>query len=264
MFKFATLSAGIHILGLASWSPPIVSTYGAETVLSVRFFSEILDDVAPVATKPAASSHERLARKNVKRPPRRAHDDGRGSNLVKPTSIRTVIKRETNKIPRTAKYVREDTTVMQTAASIPFPEPSNAAPFTSTQHNRPLHKPIAMSSIVKFERRVKTSNATIRGEPKLASAEIRRKLQTDLARYFSYPAIARQRGWQGHVQIGFRLQPDGKLTDIYIARSSGYRLLDKSAVKALRQVEPLGEAATLLKGKSIDMELPVIYRLEQP
>lgn len=121
-----------------------------------------------------------------------------------------------------------------------------------------------MSSVVKFERRATTSDTTTGGESKSASAHIRGKLRTNLARYFSYPAIARRRGWQGHVQIGFRLQPDGKLTDIYIARSSGYRLLDKSAIKALRQVEPLAEAATLLKGKSIDMELPVIYKLEQP
>ena len=98
----------------------------------------------------------------------------------------------------------------------------------------------------------------------MASAHIRGKLQTDLARYFSYPAIARQRGWQGHVQIGFRVQPDGKLTNIYIVRSSGYRLLDKSALKALRQVEPLTEAVTLLEGKSVDMQLPVIYKLEKP
>ncbi len=115
-----------------------------------------------------------------------------------------------------------------------------------------------------FEPPITTANTTTDGKPKLASVHIREKLQTDLARYFSYPAIARQRGWQGRVQIGFRVQPDGKLTNIYIARSSGYRLLDKSALKALRRVEPLAEAATLLNGKSIDMELPVIYKLEQP
>jgi TonB family protein len=66
------------------------------------------------------------------------------------------------------------------------------------------------------------------------------------------------------VQIRFRVQPDGKLTNIYIARSSGYRLLDKSALKALQHVEPLVEVTALLKGKSVDMELPVIYKLEQP
>ena len=121
-----------------------------------------------------------------------------------------------------------------------------------------------MPSTVKFEQPVTTVNTTTGNKTKLASAHIRGKLRTDLARYFSYPAIARQRGWQGHVQIGFRIQPDGKLTHIYIARSSGYRLLDKSALKALRQVEPLVEVKTLLKGKSVDIELPIIYKLEQP
>jgi TonB family protein len=265
MFKFATLSAAIHILGLASWPPPIMLTYGAETVLSVRFFFEMSDDVTVAATKPAATSHERLAEKNAKRPkPRHARDHERDGNLGTPTRIQTVVRRQINRTPRTAKYVREDTIVTETAVPIPAPEPSNAAPFIITQHKRPLHKPIAMSSMVKFERRVATSNTTTRGVPKLASADIRGKLQTDFARYFSYPAIARQRGWQGRVQIGFRIQPDGKLTNIYIVRSSGYQLLDESALKALRRVEPLAEAVSLLNGKSVDMQLPVIYKLEKP
>ncbi|MDH3673021.1 MAG: energy transducer TonB [Gammaproteobacteria bacterium] len=266
MFKFATLSAAIHMLGLAHWPTPIMLTYGAEKVLSVRFFLEMSDDVTSAATKPAATSRERLAKENAKRPQfRHARDNERDSNFGPPTRIRTAAKPEVNKTLRAPKYTREDGIVMQTAAPVPFPEPPKAGPFAATRHQQPpLDKPIAMSSMVKLDQPVTPANTIAGGDTKSASAHIRGKLRTDLARYFSYPAIARQRGWQGHVQIRFRVQPDGKLTNIYIARSSGYRLLDKSALKALRQVEPLVEAATLLNGKSVDMELPVIYKLEQP
>ncbi len=251
---------------LASWPVPILPDYRADIVLSVELTTldqaSVSTDVRTVTT----SRESRLARTNVNRPKlRHARDNERDSNPDTPTTIRTVAKLKINKILRKPKDIREDAIAIETAVPIPTPAPSNATPFTGTQHQRrPLDKLIAMPSMVKFESPVITANTTTRGETKLASAHIRGKLQTDLARYFSYPAIARQRGWQGHVQIGFRVQPDGKLTNIYIVRSSGYRLLDKSALKALRQVEPLTEAVTLLKGKSVDMQLPVIYKLEKP
>lgn len=96
----------------------------------------------------------------------------------------------------------------------------------------------------------------------LARARVRGRLETDLSRYFSYPAIARKQGWQGHVNVEFTVQPDGQLTDVRVTRSSGYHVLDQSALAALRKVGHLTEAPRWLNGQSIKVELPVIYRLE--
>jgi protein TonB len=96
----------------------------------------------------------------------------------------------------------------------------------------------------------------------LARARVRGRLETDLSRYFSYPAIARKQGWQGHVSVEFTVQPDGRLTDVRVTRSSGYHVLDQSALAALRKVGHLTEAPQWLNGQSITVELPVIYRLE--
>lgn len=237
--------------------------YRPDAVLSVGLITLDRASVSTDVLATAASQESRLAGTNANRPKsRRARDNKHDSNPDTPTRVRTVAKLEISQTPRKPKNVREGASIMETAVPILIPEPLNAAPFTGTQRqSRPLDKPIATPPVVKFEQPASTTTGA---ETKLASAHIRGKLQTDLARYFSYPPIARQRGWQGHVQIGFRVQPNGKLTNIYIARSSGYRLLDNSALKALQQVEPLAEAVTLLKGKSVDMELPVIYKLEQP
>ncbi len=266
MLKFAAVSAAVHLMALASWPVPILPDYRSDAVLSIGLVTldraSVSTDVRTVATSQAS----RLAGTRTNRPKlRHTRDNERDSNFDTPTKIRTVAKLEVNKTPRKRKDIRPDSIVTKTAVPIAFRESSNTAPFTGTQrHRRPLDKPTVMPSTVEFEQPVTTANTTTGDKTKLASAHIRGKLQTNLARYFSYPAIARQRGWQGHVQIRFRVQPDGKLANIYIARSSGYRLLDKSALKALRQVEPLVEAATLLGGKSVDIELPVIYKLEQP
>jgi len=92
-------------------------------------------------------------------------------------------------------------------------------------------------------------------------ARIRARLLGDLARHFEYPLVARIRGWQGTVLLELRVKSDGHLDRIRVERSSGYAVLDLSALNSLHRLGYLTEAATWLNGRSIDMQLPVIYRL---
>lgn len=78
-----------------------------------------------------------------------------------------------------------------------------------------------------------------------------------LQQHFRYPLLARRRGWQGEVLLGFQLSARGQITDIRVARSSGYPLLDRAAVNSLRQVGSLPTPR-----QQLDLQLPVIYRLE--
>ncbi len=94
-----------------------------------------------------------------------------------------------------------------------------------------------------------------------AKAQIKARLNTDLARYFDYPYIARLRGWEGTVLLAFDIEANGRLQDIRIARSSGYAILDNSALSALRKVERLTETTAWLQKRELNMQIPVIYRL---
>ncbi len=51
----------------------------------------------------------------------------------------------------------------------------------------------------------------------------------------AYPRIARQRGWQGIVVYEVRILPSGKVAELVLASSSGFRVLDEAAGKAIRQ-----------------------------
>ena len=86
-------------------------------------------------------------------------------------------------------------------------------------------------------------------------------LQTHLSRYLVYPPLARRRGWEGTVLLGMRVESDGHLHQLRINRSSGYTVLDHSALNSLNRVGRLAEATAWLKGRELDMQLPVIYRL---
>jgi protein TonB len=92
-------------------------------------------------------------------------------------------------------------------------------------------------------------------------AYLRSRLLANLANYFYYPALARRNGWEGTVLLGLRVEPDGQLDKIRLERSSGYAVLDNSALNSLKRIGKLVEARAWLEGHSVDMQLPVIYRL---
>ena len=95
-----------------------------------------------------------------------------------------------------------------------------------------------------------------------ALSTIEAQLHANLARHFEYPALARLRGWEGRVLVAFDVESDGRLQKIHVARSSGFALLDSSALHSLRRVERIIEAADLLQGRRLAMQIPIIYRLQ--
>lgn len=88
-------------------------------------------------------------------------------------------------------------------------------------------------------------------------------LAAQLARYFTYPALARRQGWEGQVLLAVTIEPDGQLENLQVASSSGYAVLDAAALHALQRVGRLAAAADWLAGTTLDMRLPVIYRLRE-
>ncbi|MCR4300985.1 MAG: TonB family protein [Sulfuricaulis sp.] len=87
------------------------------------------------------------------------------------------------------------------------------------------------------------------------------ELQTRLARYLVYPPLARKYGWEGTVLVGLRVESDGHLEKLRVERSSGYAVLDHSALNALYRLGHLAEASLWLDGHGMDVQLPVIYQL---
>lgn len=87
------------------------------------------------------------------------------------------------------------------------------------------------------------------------------RLHDALHAHFSYPMLARRHGWEGQVTVGFRLEGNGRIDDVHVARSSGYGVLDRSAVDALSRVGGLPDVET--GGRTFELQIPVIYRLQE-
>lgn len=94
-----------------------------------------------------------------------------------------------------------------------------------------------------------------------ARERIRAKLRLELDRYFDYPPRARVRGWEGDVICRLQLNSRGDIETVKIDRSSGYALLDENATNTLQRVGNIEGAAKWLEGRSVELSLPVKYRL---
>lgn len=94
-----------------------------------------------------------------------------------------------------------------------------------------------------------------------AKREILARIHNEIERHFSYPAMARRFNWEGEVRLGFHILASGRIEQVVVKQSSGYPILDDSAVDTLSRIGRLNEASTWLQGRSLELTLPVVYRL---
>ena len=106
---------------------------------------------------------------------------------------------------------------------------------------------------------VKEGAMTKRSEPSGKVEEAQFSIISKLVReHLEYPYLARRMGWGGEVLLFFRLNPTGEVEEIKVLKSSGFEVLDKSAVNAVKRASkhfPRPKQIVLIK-------LPIQFKLE--
>ena len=59
-----------------------------------------------------------------------------------------------------------------------------------------------------------------------------------ITKHLVYPPIARKMNWSGKVVVAFTIAENGNVQDVRVAATSGFQILDKSAVETVRSVAP--------------------------
>jgi len=95
---------------------------------------------------------------------------------------------------------------------------------------------------------------TVAGRPAGDFTGIRDGIQRGIA----YPAMARKMGWEGEVEVAFRILLDGTARDIRVAKGSGHAILDRGAVDAVRNASPFPRPPA-----EAEITTPVVYRLSE-
>jgi protein TonB len=106
---------------------------------------------------------------------------------------------------------------------------------------------------------IKDEAMTKRSEPSGKVEEAQFSIISKLVReHLEYPYLARRMGWEGEVLLFFRLTPTGEVEELKVLKSSGFEVLDKSAVNAVKRASkhfPRPKQIVLIK-------LPIQFKLE--
>jgi len=82
-------------------------------------------------------------------------------------------------------------------------------------------------------------------------------IRNKILKRMTYPLVARKMGWVGRVVLSFIVREDGDVEDIRVAESSGFPVLDQSAVDAVRRSCPLPNPRA-----RVELSMPVQYLLK--
>ena len=238
---FALGSMILHGLALAGWQASPWMAGQANSVLSVTLISD-RTVAAPAEARLTTPSTRKIARRtdNVGIDEPSAGTSGTSNRIAQGMAL-LAAPAETKPTDMASR----------TEDSHPMEEGIAFAKDTEQNSTQDAQTPTSPSALATGEE----------NEHDRARAQIQTRLNTDLARYFDYPYVARLRGWEGRVLLAFNIETDGRLKSIHVVRSSGFAVLDDSALSALRKVERLAETIAWFQGRELTMQIPVIYRL---
>lgn len=93
-------------------------------------------------------------------------------------------------------------------------------------------------------------------------ADLRASLGSAARRFKRYPRLARERGWEGMVEIVLVYNTHLPSPEIRVGRSSGRSMLDEQAMDMLSRAAQTTALPVGLKGRDFQLTLPVVFSLE--
>jgi protein TonB len=154
----------------------------------------------------------------------------------------------------------------------PTPEPLSPAPQRQIEENAPQPggemggKASLASSLPSAESPIKEEDFKTSLIPKGGDSPKSRPIILARPRYDrnpkpSYPRIARRRGYEGVVVLKVEILPNGRVGQLRVKRSSGHHILDRSALKTVKQWKfiPAKQGEDPIR---IWAEIPIKFELE--
>jgi len=93
--------------------------------------------------------------------------------------------------------------------------------------------------------------------------QYRLALAKEARRYKRYPALARERNWEGVVTVTISIPMPGALPLVALGKSSGHEILDRQALEMIGQAVLAAALPESLRGKAVSVSLPVRYSLDE-
>lgn len=88
------------------------------------------------------------------------------------------------------------------------------------------------------------------------------KMKRKIELLWQYPEIARANGLSGSLKISFAVDKNGKLKDVVLVESSGYKFFDDAAMKALRDASPFAPFPDTWDVERLNIDGTFIYEIK--
>ena len=246
------ISLGFH-LSLFFWAnlPRIEENKRAFSAEKKIFLSFRLPSISPAPPPPTPNpSPLQKPRPSEKRPrpPQKA-----GKAPQKPLSAKALTKPVPKKIAKRVTPKKPQKSLTQTHTSPKSPEsPRKVPPVKASPKPPELQKPSTevpkLPGTFSKEKTHLTNDCStrVRGTTSPSTGPSRTEIKRSyLAMVLSriekkryYPRLARMRNYEGRVGLLLEISAEGKLFSVKLVKSSGYRVLDRAALKIARMAAP--------------------------
>lgn len=89
------------------------------------------------------------------------------------------------------------------------------------------------------------------------------ELSQEIAAHKRYPKAAKRQNQQGRVEVRVVIQKSGKVSHLSISKSSGHKLLDQAALKAVKKAEPFGALPASMQKSQLAIIVPFEFGRNQ-
>ena len=88
------------------------------------------------------------------------------------------------------------------------------------------------------------------------------QLEREIVKHKQYPRVAKMRGWQGEAVVELQIDANGEPTSVKIQTSSGFEVLDNTAIEMVRKTVAATTLPAILRGTMSTFLVPVSFRLQ--
>ena len=242
------LSIGVHVLALLvqgkGLTPPPAPPPTLEIVLRAPAPVPQPVQLAPVSPPPPAETR-------TPAPPPRVEAPARAPQVApRPAPVLT---RPLAQAPGTTPALRTEPAPATPLPAVPAIE-APASPAAPVAAPRPTHtEPVVVAAAAADEPL----------DPALLE-RYGRSLSSLFARQQNYPRLAAMRGWEGEVQVRVTIARKGNIVAAQVVRSSGFEVLDQSAIQLVSGAGQLPRPPEALQNRELQIVVPVLFRLEKP
>ncbi len=176
-----------------------------------------------------------------------------GPKVQSKSKVKRKIRAKKHKPKRVLKnkIAKHSTPKPKKAALVPAPKPSPPTPQKATPQKTKISQPTHPPSPSPTSSKPKPSYQHLYIQSFLD------RIEAAIRRHTHYPRIARRTHQEGVVEICFTLQPSGEVTHLHILKSSGHKILDRTAQKTILQAAKEFPPPK----KAVDLRIPIEYRL---